>query len=312
MSAMVQDWSAAFRSRNRIERGLLGPLTTMRIGGPAELVVVDHRQDLAEVMERSVRFLGKGANLLIGDGGVAEPVLRLGPAFAELQLDRDAGVVRAGGAVDLAKLIGACVEAGLAGPEGLAGVPASVGGALRMNAGTRSCWIFDFVSRVEVLLPGATAPTWLDRDAVPAVYRSSGLPEGTLFIGCELRLKAGEPATLKAEAARLKKAKADTQPLAARSAGCVFKNPAPELPAGLLIDELGLKGSAVGAAQVSTVHGNFLINASGVATCDELCCLIRRVRRRAWQERGVVLELEVQTWNCPDELHAHPRDLSDA
>jgi UDP-N-acetylmuramate dehydrogenase len=210
----------------------------------------------------------------------------------------------------LAELIAACVKAGLAGPEGLAGVPATVGGALRMNAGTSTCWMLDWVARVEVVLPGESAPRWLERSVLPAAYRSCGLPHGTLFLGCELELASADPALLKATATRLKQAKAATQPLALPSAGCVFKNPAPTMPAGKLIDELGLKGEHSGDAEISAVHANFIVNRTRAATCADVVALIRRIRERAWRERGVVLTMEVETWNCPAELHAHPRELA--
>jgi UDP-N-acetylenolpyruvoylglucosamine reductase len=306
-------FSAGFQERNRIEQVRLAAFTTMRIGGPATLVTLESRADLPELLALPHRWLGRGANLLIGDAGVPEPVVRLGDAFKTLEIGAVAGGrarVRAGAAVDLAELIAACVKAGLAGPEGLAGVPATVGGALRMNAGTSTCWMLDWVARVEVVLPGESAPRWLERSVLPAAYRSCGLPHGTLFLGCELELASADPALLKATATRLKQAKAATQPLALPSAGCVFKNPAPTMPAGKLIDELGLKGEHSGDAEISAVHANFIVNRTRAATCADVVALIRRIRERAWRERGVVLTMEVETWNCPAELHAHPRELA--
>jgi UDP-N-acetylenolpyruvoylglucosamine reductase len=306
-------FSATFQRRNRIEQVRLAAHTTMRIGGPATLVTMESREDLPELLAGPHRWLGRGANLLVGDDGVAEPVARLGDAFSALALGTPVGgraLVKAGAALDLAGLIAACVKAGLAGPEGLAGVPATVGGALRMNAGTSTCWMLDWVARVEVVLPGEDTPRWLERAQLPASYRACGLPHGTLFLGCELELASGDPAALKATATRLKQAKAATQPLAAPSAGCVFKNPSPTMPAGKLIDELGLKGERVGDAEVSDVHANFIINRTRAATCADVAALIRRIRERAWRERGVALTMEIETWNCPAELHLHPRDLA--
>jgi len=312
ITGAVDSFTDAFLTRNRVATTTLAGRTTMRVGGACTLVTLDARDDLGELMDRPRRWLGKGANLLVGDDGVAEPVVVLGRDFTALEIGDIRGgraTVRAGAAVDLAKLIAACVAAGLAGPEGLAGVPATVGGALRMNAGTSTCWTLDWVRRVEVVLPGDTAPRWLERSELPAAYRTSGLPKGTLFVGCELELAADDPGKLKATATRLKQAKAASQPLALPSAGCVFKNPSPELPAGKLIDQLGLKGERVGGAQVSPVHANFIVNDQG-ARCADVAALIRRIRRRAWDERGVVLTMEVETWGCPDDLHAHPREVS--
>ena len=305
-------FSPDFVRRNRVEQVRLAAYTTMRIGGPATLVTLESRADLPELLGQPHRWLGRGANLLIGDEGVPEPVVRLGESFATLEIGEIVGGrarVRAGAAVDLAELIAACVKSGLAGPEGLAGVPATVGGALRMNAGTSTCWMLDWVSRVEVVLPGEVEPRWLERSVLPASYRSSGLPHGTLFLDCEMELATADSALLKATATRLKQAKAATQPLALPSAGCVFKNPAPTMPAGKLIDELGLKGEHIGDAEISAVHANFIVNRTRAASCADVVALIRRIRERAWRERGVVLTMEVETWNCPVELHMHPREL---
>lgn len=308
----MSGFSAGFQTRNRVAAERLAGLTTFRIGGPATVAVLDDRADLPEALASGARWLGKGANLLVGDEGLAQPVVRLGRDFDFI---RDGGmregrrVVAAGAATDLAKLISHCIAAGLAGPEGLSGVPATVGGALRMNAGTVHCWTLDFVSRVEVVLPGRSAPEWIERAALPAVYRSSGLPAGTIFLGCELALEPGDPVALKERGAKLKKAKADTQPLALPSAGCVFKNPSKELPAGRLIDQLGLKGCRIGGAEVSPVHANFIVNPGRDAQAMDVVRLVRRIRRTAFAERGVVLEMEVESWCCPDELRAHPENL---
>ncbi len=307
-------FTPAFLARNPVATTPLAQCTTMRIGGPAALVTLTDRSDLAELLAVPHRWLGKGANLLVGDDGVPEAVVRLGGAFASYALGplrAGRATVQAGAAVDLAELIGACIKAGLAGPEGLAGVPATVGGALRMNAGTSTCWTMDWVARVEVVLPGEDAPRWLERAALPAAYRSCGLPPGTLFLGCELELAAGDPERLRAQAAALKKAKAASQPLAQPSAGCVFKNPAPGLPAGRLIDELGLKGARHGGAEVSAVHANFIVNPGRDASAADVAALVRRIRGRAWRERGVVLDLEIETWACPEELRVHPGQLAE-
>lgn len=305
-------FSTDFIARNPLRDVRLAELTTARIGGPATLVTMESRDDLAELVGQPHRWLGRGANLLVGDAGVAEPVAKLGRAFAGLEVGAivgGRGQVRVGAAVDLAELVTACVKAGLAGPEGLAGVPATVGGALRMNAGTATCWLLDLVARVEVLMPGEKLPRWLERAEVPASYRRCGLPHGTLFLSCELDLPSGEPESLRATAATLKARKSATQPLAQPSFGCTFKNPAPELPAGKLIDELGFKGLRIGGAMVSPVHANFIVNPQRTATCADVVAIIHRIRAAAWRQRQVALELEVETWNADPDLARHPREL---
>jgi UDP-N-acetylmuramate dehydrogenase len=311
MNAMYSD---GFRARNRIETTAMSALTTMRVGGPCTLVTIDHRADLAEAMQRGGRWLGRGANLLVGDAGLSDAVLRLGSDFAALDIGPVRGgraLVQAGAAVDLADLIATCVRAGLAGPEGLAGVPATVGGALRMNAGTATVWMLDCVARVEAWLPGEAAPRWIERAEIAAAYRSCGLPPGSVFLGCVCELAQDDPERLRAEAARLKRRKAETQPLALPSAGCVFRNPSKDLPAGRLIDELGLKGTRRGGASISTVHGNFIVNDSRKASCADICALIDLIRARAWRERGVVLDMEIEDWACPPGLREHPSGLKE-
>jgi UDP-N-acetylmuramate dehydrogenase len=304
-------FSSTFLSRNQVRETRLAELTTVRIGGPATVVMLEESADLAELLDRPHRWLGRGANLLVGDEGVREPVVKLGTRFTGITMAPGGSgrtVVRVGAATDLAELVSTCIKAGLAGPEGLAGVPATVGGALRMNAGTATCWLMEWVSRVEVLLPGDHTPRWLERADIPAAYRSSGLPEGTLFLGCELSLSAGDPEQLRATAAALKSRKAASQPLAQPSYGCTFKNPAADMPAGRLVDELGFKGMRVGGALVSPVHANFIVNPQRTATCADVVELIRRIRAAAWQQRRIVLQLEVETWNVDPLVHQHPRE----
>ena len=304
--------SSGFKQRNAVEQRSLSDLCTMRIGGEAELITLNERDDVQVLHDISYRMLGKGANLLIGSGPFTESIVKMGPAFNTLEIEdnsADTGLVRVGAAYDLAKLIGKCIKAGLAGPEGLAGVPATVGGALFMNAGTRTVWMFECVSRVEVLLPDESKPRWLNRDEVPSVYRSCGLPAGTIFLSCEMELQRGDPETLRQQASTLKQAKAASQPLAAHSAGCIFKNPSPEMAAGMVIDQVGLKNTAVGAARVSEIHGNFIVN-DGSASVKDVCDLIQLIRKRVWQEREIVLDLEVQTWHCPETLQQHPKEIT--
>ena len=315
----LPDWTAHWHGR--CEQRPLGPLTTMGVGGPALLAEVADQTDLALArqltQEVSARWLGRGANLLIGPDGVPEPVFKLGPAFAHFEVSSH-HIVRVGGAFDLARLVGRCAKAGLAGLEVLAGVPASVGGALFMNAGTNHGWIDDCLQRALVWLPDRPEPEWLSRDQWPSVYRSCGLPRGTICLEAEFALRPDEPAAIQARVSELKQAKARSQPLAAKSAGCIFKNPRPDAPAGQLIDRCGLKGLREGGAVVSEQHANFIINEGGgkvksegksAADAAMVCRLIKRIRRQVYDQTGEILELEVQTWNLPADVHAHPSSL---
>ncbi len=299
--------SAGLRQRNTVTEQRMASLTTMRIGGVVQLVRLEDITDIRELREADGRMLGKGANIVCSDNPHSVPVIQFGESFSQLRVSGN--TVHAGAAVDLAKLMKLCLSEGLAGPEGLAGVPASVGGALYMNAGTGTCCMYDWVSRVQVLLPDATEPCWINRSEISATYRSNGLPIGTIFCACEMDLQRQDAEPLRQTARALKQAKAATQPLALRSAGCMFKNPQPQCPAGKLIDELGLKGERRGSAEISPIHGNFIVNHDN-ATAKDVYSLVRIMRQRAWAEREIVLQLEVETWDAPDDLFLHPKDLT--
>ena len=165
----------------------------------------------------------------------------------------------------------------------------------------------DHLLRARVWLPGDSAPVWLERDAWPAVYRSCGLPTGTMCIAAQFQLESADATEVQQRVSAIKQAKANSQPLSAASAGCMFKNPRPEAPAGKLIDDCGLKGLREQAAVVSDQHANFIINEGG-ADAAMVCRLIRQVRRRVFDVTGEILELEVQTWNVPADLSRHPQD----
>ncbi|TVR11088.1 MAG: UDP-N-acetylmuramate dehydrogenase [Planctomycetota bacterium] len=299
-------WSSALRQRNDIAQIPLAQLTTWRIGGMADVLTLSNEQDIPEVMAQSEHhFLGKGANLLVSDAPLRKPVIRLDRRFASSEWVAP-GLLRVGAAHDLAVLVGRCCREGWGGLQGLAGVPASIGGALRMNAGTAHAWILDVVERVQVVVPGAGQLQWLHRSELTPVYRSAGLPPGTWLLACELRLHRADPEELLAHMRQCKQAKAASQPLAQASAGCVFKNPQPDLPAGKLIDSLGLKGRSCGAAVVSTQHANFIINTGG-ATAAQVARLIRHVRAVAKQQADIDLQMEVQVWEMDDQWFAPQR-----
>jgi UDP-N-acetylmuramate dehydrogenase len=184
--------------------------------------------------------------------------------------------------------------------ECLQGVPGTVGAALRMNAGGKHGEIGARVRRVSGLeLDGA--PFDFDVAQCGFVYRNSRLG-GRIVMECELELEAGERARSERQLSEILAEKCRTQPVEARSAGCVFKNPKqPGVPpAGKLIDELGLKGARVGGAAVSEKHANFLVCGNG-ARAEDLAALIRLIRGRALRERGVELHLEVETWGFSTE-----------
>lgn len=274
----------------------LGRRTTLRVGGPADLLVEPADEaDLARALEGirraglPWRILGRGSNLLVRDGGVRGVVLCLAqPAFC--RIEGEGVVLRCGAGARLKEVSGEARRRGVAGLEFLAGIPGSVGGALRMNAGAWNAATFERLEAVRFMAPDGTV---CERPAagIPVAYRRCDLFRDHLALAAVFR---GEASTLEAVDARmseLNRKRWASQP-AAPSAGCIFKNPA-AVPAGRLIDELGLKGARIGGASVSTVHGNFIVN-EGAATAADVLALIDLIRERARRERGVELEPEVE------------------
>lgn len=264
----------------------LAPYTTMKVGGPADYFVEPRDEaELAATLraarecEVPVRVLGSGANLLVRDEGVRGMVLRL------THLNRRQGLhVQAG--YNFARLVKETAAEGLGGLEVLAGIPASVGGAIRMNAGGRHGETSDAVAYVDILTPEGELRR-LAKAEVGFRYRGTGLG-GSLVLAAGFDLKPGE--NLQARYDDVLNAKKNSQPLGTHNAGCMFKNP-PGGQAGRIIDECGLKGTRVGGAAVSDRHANFIVN-DGSATATDVLRLVELIQKRA----PVPLELEVLVW----------------
>lgn len=275
--------------------------TWFGVGGRADaLARPASTQELKDLLGRyeTVRVLGDGANLLVHDGGVDGLVVSLERLNAVRESARadDAVTVHAQAGVKLPKLITDTVRGGLGGLETLGGVPASVGGALVMNAGGAFGQIADCVERVHALTPEGEEVA-LERSAIDFGYRRSGL-EGLIVTGVDLRLRVGDPARLRAALKDVMAYKRDSQPMSDHSAGCVFRNPTvngARVSAGKLIDEAGCKGWTVRGARVSEVHANFIVAGPG-ATAADVLRLIDQVRDRVRLDSGVELETEVVIW----------------
>lgn len=279
-----------------IRNETLARRTTMRVGGKADLYVEPAtEEDVARLLvfcgehQLPLFVLGRGSNLLIRDGGVRGVVMSLaGPYFSRLQVVGDRMVCGAG-----VKLKAVAVEArrhGLAGLEFLEGIPGSVGGALRMNAGAMGSWIFDVVETIRFIDRQGRVH---ERPAaeVHVEYRGCPLLQSHIALGAVLRGERAAPERIQERMQAFNARRWETQP-AQPSAGCVFKNP-PSVPAGKLIEELGLKGTRVGGAVVSEVHGNFIVNDGG-ATAQDVLNLIEIIKERARSMRGIELETEVE------------------
>ena len=270
--------------------------TSFGLGGPADLFVEPadpptFRQCADYLAEAGVpvTMLGRGTNVLVRSGGIDGVVMTGMKAFTALSRT-DAGV-RAGGGVGLPRLLSFCAENGLSGLEGLSGIPGTAGGAVVTNAGSFGVSVGDRLTGVTVSKPGGSS-SFIPRDDMQIVYRGTGLSPEVFVEEMELTLDPGEPADIKAAQQETLERKWKTQPSGMRSAGCVFRNP-PDVAAGKLIDEAGLKGRRVGGAVVSDLHANFILNDRG-ATSEDVEELIEIVRERVAAAAGVTLGLEIE------------------
>jgi UDP-N-acetylmuramate--L-alanine ligase/UDP-N-acetylenolpyruvoylglucosamine reductase len=279
------------------EHEALGPKTTMRVGGPARVYAEpasreDLRVLLAEAAQRRlpVFMLGRGSNLIVPDAGVDGLVVALAhPHWRRFEVLPD-GRVWAGAGLRLKNLCGLTIKAGLKGFEFLEGIPGSVGGALRMNAGAMGGWMFDVVEAVELMTLEGEVRT-LRKSEMHVDYRHCAELQTAIALGAWLRPAASaEAADIRRQIDVYQKKRVESQPREP-SAGCIFKNP-PGMSAGRLIDEAGLKGERVGDAEISPVHANFIVN-RGHATSADVIGLVRKVRARVKDARGIDLEPEV-------------------
>jgi UDP-N-acetylmuramate dehydrogenase len=282
----------------------LGPLTTYRVGGPAAVFVdVDDDADLADLAavlagtDLPVLVVGKGSNLLVHDDGFPGVALRLGEGFSRVEIDGTR--VRAGGAVALPVLGRQTAAAGLTGLEWAVGVPGSVGGGVRMNAGGHGSDIAASALEVRVL-DLATG----EDGVVPAAdlafgYRRSSITPTQVVVWAEFSLERGDAATSEAEIAEIVRWRRDNQP-GGQNAGSVFVNPDGD-SAGRLIDASGAKGLRLGSAEVSPKHANFIQADPGGRAAD-VYALMGEVRQRVRAATGVELEPETRLIGFPEPL----------
>lgn len=288
--------------RGRVSYGEpLNRYTSLRIGGPADaLVVPADLEDLRALLCVAHRegiptlVLGGGSNTVVRDGGFRGIAILLGEAFTGLEV-REA-TVRAGAAVRLSRLVAFACRAGLAGVECLTGIPGTIGGALRGNAGTQAGWVGDRLSEATVILADG-APARLAKEELRFAYRHAEFPAGAVITEAAFTLEPGDPAAIRRAVSKLLVARNRTQPVESRSAGCMFKNPLGD-SAGRLVDAAGLKGLRVGDAVVSPKHANFILN-QGRARAADVLALVAAVQARVRDHAGVDLQLEVNVVGEP-------------
>jgi UDP-N-acetylmuramate dehydrogenase len=284
-----------------LEHGVsLAQMTYLGIGGTTDLLrIVRHEAipDLVNLLDSSGvphKFLGGGSNLLVVDDELPFVVMQLAKPEPEVVVEGNVASVDA--AADLGRTVTFCAKRNLGGMEGLIGVPGTVGGALRMNAGAYGTQIGSYVREVKVYRSGERNIETLKGEQISFEYRHTSFGPNDMMLSVKLELPTKPYAEIIKGIRICNEKRRSSQPLGQKSAGCIFKNP-PGASAGRMIDALGLKGFSVGDAQVSDRHANFFINA-GQASAADMLALIANVRERVREAYGVNLENEVVVWNA--------------
>ncbi len=283
-------------------------MTWYGIGGRADLLVRPNTVEaLATLVSRCyhsgtpLRVLGGGANLLVADEGIDGIVVRLDtPALREIGYKRRGQIesMRAMAGADLAKTLMDTTRRGLAGLSQMAGIPGTIGGGIRMNAGGAYGCVGDAVRSVTCITRRGAIVTYPAKE-LRFDYRSTNIPD-PLIISATFALTPEDPIALRRRVKEIFAFKKSTQPLADHSAGCTFKNPIDpvseqRVSAGKLIDEAGLKGQSIGGASVSRQHANFIVTEPG-ALAEHVLQLLALIRRRVYRDCGIELEEEVVVW----------------
>ncbi len=282
----------------RVAGALLSERTSLGIGGTTDLLLIRRHSSLPELVRLldeanyPHRFLGGGTNVLIADGELPWIVLHLTKPDPEVHLEGNFAFVDA--AADLGRMVTFCAKHDLGGMEGLIGVPGTVGGALRMNAGAYGTQIGSYVREVELYRAAARSLEILKGDQISFEYRHTSFAPDDIMLSVKLELPSKSFREILSGIRICNEKRRSSQPLNQKSAGCIFKNP-PGASAGRMIDELGLKGHHVGDARVSDRHANFFVNA-GHASASDMLSLITDVRERVHKAYGMELEEEVIVW----------------
>jgi UDP-N-acetylmuramate dehydrogenase len=284
-----------------LEHGVsLAHMTYLGIGGTTDLLrIVRHEAipDLVNLLDSSGvahKFLGGGSNLLVVDDELPFVAMQLAKPEPEVVVEGNVASVDA--AADLGRTVTFCAKRNLGGMEGLIGVPGTVGGALRMNAGAYGTQIGSYVRQAKVYRAGERKIEILRAEQISFEYRHTSFGPNDMMLSVKLELPTKPYEEIIKGIRICNEKRRSSQPLGQKSAGCIFKNP-PGASAGRMIDELGLKGFSVGDAQVSDRHANFFINA-GQASAADMLALIANVRERVRAAYGVNLENEVVVWNA--------------
>jgi len=272
--------------------------TSLRVGGPVSCLLrpldLAGLQTAVQVLNQNhypYFILGRGTNLLVQDAGIRAVAISLAEGFSQVECIDPSGRVTAGAGLRLSRLLRFCLQQSLSGLEFIAGIPGSVGGALRMNAGTHAGEMADVCEAVHLLLSDG-ALVRLARAQLPFSYRRLELPPSSVVVEAEFLLTPSSREQIRQRIRSLLIVRKEKQPWRLPSAGSVFKNP-PGDYAGRLIEAVGLKGVRIGDAQISPKHANFIINL-GQARSRDILALIQLAQEKVSQEFGVQLELEIE------------------
>jgi UDP-N-acetylmuramate dehydrogenase len=278
----------------------LSEYTSLGIGGTTDLLRIKNHDSIPGLLQLlddhkiPHKFLGGGSNLLVGDGELPWIVLQLTRPKPDVVLEGK--LARVDAAADLGRIVTYCAKHDLGGMEGLIGVPGTVGGALRMNAGAYGMQIGSYVREVTLYRTATRKIETLRGDQISFEYRHTSFAPDDMMLAVTLELPSKSYQQIIQGIRICNEKRRASQPLGQKSAGCIFKNP-PGASAGRMIDELGLKGLCVGDARVSDRHANFFVNA-GKASAKDMLTLIADVRGRVEKAYGVNLENEVVVWHA--------------
>lgn len=276
----------------------LARYTTMKIGGPADILIVPkHVASIEKTLQLVKKYktkwtvIGRGSNLLVSDLGIEGVVIRLGEGLDHLEVEKHR--VRVGGGYPLIKLSTLLSRQGLSGLEFASGIPGSVGGAVYMNAGAHKSDISNILSKALILFENGTID-WLTHEEMEFSYRTSVLQTKRpgIVLEAEFQLQVGEREGIVSVMQKNKEYRRETQPWNHPCAGSIFRNPIPYF-AGDLIEKAGLRGYQIGGAQISEMHGNFIINTGG-ASAQDVLSLIALIKQTIEDKFGVEMHTEVE------------------
>ncbi|MFQ6677238.1 MAG: UDP-N-acetylmuramate dehydrogenase [Fidelibacterota bacterium] len=281
-----------------LENESMSAHTTYGIGGPAwAFITPNDENDISEILQFAdsysipVYIVGSGSNLLVADEGINGIVITLGKSFRKLRISGNKIFAESG--VMLGHLVKESMKNHLTGLESMIGVPGTIGGALKMNAGAFGSEISNCLKNIRVMNFSGIIKE-LEVSAIEFSYRFSTIKENEIIISAEFELEEASTETISKKREMASLGRKDTQPLRFRSAGSVFKNPKPDLAAGFLIDKAGLKGKRIGDSEISKQHGNFFIN-HGQAKASDIIDLIRIARKKVYEKFDIMLDLEIKT-----------------